>query len=140
MKILLFSLVLLFSCAHISYGMKIKGGSDGRMYPGGSQGYNKANCRNRGGTCLDSMCYSCDTLPSPPQYKLPVETGPFPKVPADADAKAAADKAAADAKAAVASWGALTKAATDKAVADAKSFNDAMASWSRRILQNTSKS
>jgi hypothetical protein len=92
MKILLFSLVLLFSCAHISYGMKIEGGSNGQMYPGGSQGYKRAECRNRGGKCLDDMCYNCDTLPSPPQYKLPVERGPFPKVPANADAKAVATK------------------------------------------------
>ena len=82
MKILLFSLALLFSCAHISRANKIKGGGDGRVYPGGSQGYNKSECRKKGGTCEDSMCVICDVKPT---YKLPVEREPFPQVPADND-------------------------------------------------------
>ena len=126
MKILLFSLVLLFSCAHISRANEIKGGSNRGVYAGGTKGYKRSECRNKGGICLDDMCDTCDVTPT---YKLPVESGPFPQVPADADAKAVADKVNAMAL----SWRA-------KAAADAKAFNDAiMASWSK-IWQNRSKS
>jgi hypothetical protein len=49
MKVLLFSLVLLFSCAHIN----------GAVFAGGSFGRNKQECINKGGTCYGVGCNDC---------------------------------------------------------------------------------